>query len=299
MNTTGTAGDDAHVLDAGDSNYGSGSVVHRASAEALEDRSPRSGKRRLIDEHPYRPPGGEPGDPVRGADEGNVLRRADVHPCDVRGSPRALQQRERIPPPAALPWPAPPGPRGAHLGHQGGPLCQDDGDHGAGIESIVFTAGAERRAEGNARPSAQARRRITGKRKMVQGGDTLPPAQLGGSASRLRCDADIVHASSTIRFGDDHEGSLFQGVVGPDMPQATLIGSYARSSTSRGCGGSQARSASDAHCGTGDLQTFHVADGELNTLKSTSSPTASLQAGLPSSHAREAVAACHAQQSGS
>ncbi len=333
----GAAGQESHRhavawCDGGSGNDSSAARRH-VSEDARGVRPPLSPTRAPVVDHRRRSCGDEPEDIYGGEAEVVVLHRAVAYHCDARGSPRALQPRVLPPPPAARPQPAPPGPRGAHLAHRGQPLCRDGGgDHGTISDGVDFTAGTKRHGATGARPAASLRRRITGKRKMVDIGDPLSPAQLSGSASSFRSDAESLHDSSGHRLGDDRDRCLLHGVVGNVEPRAMVIEVSMSSSTSQGSGGSREQCGRDADCGLArplaavignstdsstprDCEDDHVQHGgvairglgvsvaphgtnsELNTLKSTSPPTPSPHAGRSSSCTPEAAAAFHAQQS--
>ncbi len=256
--------------------------------------------------HAERPPGGEawhlavnqPPSPCgigTGATLGVIdhpqpLRRLLVHPWELRGSHRPIHPRARLPPPVAPLRPLPPHPRGDHPVHRGEPLSQAGGVQGADLESDVT---AERRREGTHRPLAHTRRRVTGKRKDTQAGDTLP-AQLGGPASRPRCDSGIVHDLREHHPGVHLVNSLPHGAEGPDMSQAELTNVSAHQSTHRGSGGHGAWRGDAAPSEPGNVLTIGAINGELNTLKSTTTPSAALPAGDLPSHALDAAASSHA-----
>ncbi len=162
---------------------------------------------------------------------------------------------------------------------RGGPLCNSNG--AAGTDMSV-TEGSLGKATGGASPAANVKRRITGKRKLVQAGNAELHDESGGPASRVRRDAGGMHDAPAGAIGGDCQGSLEHAVEGPDMTQAILLHGEAHDSPI--CWTStDARSGCNIANVADEPPKVDVAYGEMNTQKCTSSSTAAGSTGDSSS----------------
>ncbi len=165
-------------------------------------------------------------------------------------------------------------------GRRGGPPCYFNGAAGTDTSVVKGSLG---KATGDASPAADVRRRITGKRKLVQAGDAGLLDKFGGPASKLRRDAGGVHEAPAGVAGGACQGSLDHAVEGPDMPQALPLHGNAHDSPTWRWTSTDARSGCNIASVADEPPKVDVAYGEMNTLKCTSSSTAAGSTGEPSS----------------
>ncbi len=222
-----------------------------------------------------------------------------IQPRPHRGFQGDVQPRDRPLPPAAARRHLQRGRGGTPRVLPVGPLCSRDADvaeeHAAVITSRAscahagcLTGGAPAAASTPSSGAAAGkaagvhcgplvRRRITGKRKIMhvdahQGGH-CPSAtmEFSGSASRRRAEGCGVEPSTADADGLHRAAGLGQREEGPAVPRVCVDDWNMRTPRPWGwtCGNAQGRESGPP--GDGSLSVHDELDGELNTLKSTSS----------------------------